>query len=126
MWFLLPAGRRRSAVSAQFHRAYLQLVVAGLQNGRAYIHGAFYHSTWVVSSCGVVASSSFLSLLRLGSLMACLRRYSRSSCIRFTRTTVNFSPSELPTYNRSSLYHFNDTSTILQRYFNDFLSLNYR
>lgn len=73
----------------QIDRAYMRRGFAGLFRGCAYMRGAFHHSAGVVLSCGVASSSCFLPLLRLGSLMACLRKYSRSSLMRFTRSAAS-------------------------------------
>lgn len=41
------------------------------------------------SDCGSPSPSGFASRLRLGFVIACLRKYSRSSCIRFTRSMAS-------------------------------------
>ena len=51
---------------------------------------AFSGSAATVSSVGSLLSESlFASRLRLGSVIACWRKYSRSSCIPFTRSTAS-------------------------------------
>ena len=95
----LCGGFRRAAKQSRIYAgsiARLQIDLAYMRNGFtrlfhgcAYMRGGFHTSAGAVSSCSGSSPSCFLPLLRLGSLMACLRKYSRSSLMRFTRSAAS-------------------------------------
>ena len=73
----------------QIDLAYMRNGFTRLFHGCAYMRGGFHASAGTVSSCSGSSPSCFLPLLRLGSLIACLRKYSRSSLMRFTRSAAS-------------------------------------
>lgn len=78
-----------SITRLQIDRAYMRGGFTRMFRHPAYMRGALHHSAGVVSSCAGSSPSCFLPLLRLGSLIAWRRKYSRSSCIRFTRSAAS-------------------------------------